>query len=163
MATPSRRLVIDASVGAAAGRTDFPTSRRSRAFLAEVLKISHQVVMTRELAREWDDHETRFSARWRVDMRSRRKVIDLENVENEEVRRQVRSSPAVLKDLHLVEAALATDHIVVSLDERAHRDLAVEATKDVVWVNAAQKGGHAIYWLRNGAPDKEEWKLGWSE
>ena len=27
-------------------------------------------------------------------------------------------------------------------------------------MNAVLEGGHAVYWLRNGAPDKEEWKLG---
>ncbi len=37
MAVPSRRLVVDASIGAAAGLTDFPTSLRSREFLMEVL------------------------------------------------------------------------------------------------------------------------------
>lgn len=93
-------------------------------------------------------------------MRSRRKIVDLGIVENENVRAQVRPSKAVLKDLHLIEAALATDQIVVSLDERAHRELAVEATADVVWVNAVLEGGHALYWLRSGAPKKEEWKLG---
>lgn len=148
--------MVDASIGAAAGLTDFPTSLRSREFLMEVLKISHRVVM----AREWDNHQTRFSARWRAEMRSRRKIVDLEATENAEVRNQVRSSAAVLKDLHLIEAALATDRIVVSLDERARREFAVDASKDIVWVNAVLEGGHALYWLRNGAPDKEEWKLG---
>jgi len=155
MAVPSRRLVDDASIGAAAGLTDFPTSLRSREFLMEVLKISHRVVMTRDLAREWDNHQTRFSARWRAEMRSRRKIVDLEATENAEVRNQVRTSAAVLKDLHLIEAALATDRIVVSRD-----GLVVDASKDIVWVNAVLEGGHAVYWLRNGAPDKEEWRLG---
>lgn len=160
MAVPSRRLVVDASIGAAAGLTDFPTSLRSREFLMEVLKISHRIVMTRDLAREWDNHQTRFSARWRAEMRSRRKIVDVEGIENAEFRSQIRTSAAVLKDLHLIEAALATDRIVVSLDERARRELAVDASKDIVWVNAVLEGGHAVYWLRNGAPDKEEWKLG---
>ncbi len=95
-------------------------------------------------------------------MRSRRKIVDIRR------HRATRSSVSqirdlggrCLKDLHLIEAALATDRIVVSLDERARRELAVDASKDIVWVNAVLEGGHAVYWLRNGAPDKEEWKLG---
>jgi hypothetical protein len=98
--------------------------------------------------------------RWRAQMRIQNKIVDLAATENEDVRRQVTMSPAVQKDLHLVEAALASDKIVVSLDDRAAAQLCVEATQDVVWVNAVAEGGHAIYWLRNGANPVEEWKLG---
>lgn len=116
--------------------------------------------MTRELTGEWNRHESLFTTRWRAEMQSRKKIVAVRDVENEDVRRQVQMSTAVLKDLHLVEAALATDRIVVSLDDRARADLRVEATREVMWVNAVLEGGHAVYWLRNGAPDKEEWKLG---
>ena len=161
MATPSRRLVLDASLASAAGQTLHPNSFRSREFLSEVLKISHQVVMTVALAQEWDRHQSLFAFRWRAEMRSRAKIVDLADIENEEVRRQVAVSKAIQKDLHLVEAALATDKIVVSLDDRAAIQLCVEATKDVVWVNAVAEGGHALYWLRRGAKPVARWKLGY--
>jgi hypothetical protein len=161
MAAPSKCLVIDASIAFAAGQTQHLSSRRSREFLDEVLKISHRAVMTATLIQEWDSHQSLFASTWRAEMRSRDKIVDLGNVENEQVRQQVRLFKAVLKDLHLVEAALATDKIVVSLDDRAAADLRVDATKHVVWVNAVAEGGHAIYWLRAGAKPKEEWKLGY--
>ncbi|HKV39172.1 MAG TPA: hypothetical protein VJX67_08160 [Blastocatellia bacterium] len=161
MATPSRRLVVDASVASAAGRTQHPTSFRSREFLGEVLKISHCAVMTATLAGEWDKHQSLYAARWRADMRSRNKIVDLIALQNDDVRRQVQISKAIEKDLHLIEAALATDKIVISLDDRAQAGLCVDATKEVVWVNAVAEGGHAIYWLRDGAPPKNEWKLGY--
>jgi hypothetical protein len=85
-----------------------PTSFRSREFLGEVLKISHRMVMTVTLAAEWDRHQSLYAARWRAEMRSRKKVVDIADVQNEEVRRQVPVSSAVQKDLHLIEAALAT-------------------------------------------------------
>jgi hypothetical protein len=151
---------VDASLASAAGQTQAPNSFRSREFLAEVLRISHQVVMTAELTAEWDRHQSLFAARWRAEMRTRDKVVDIIVPPNEDVRSQVRMSKAVQKDLHLVEAALATDKIVVSLDDRASRQLCVNETRDVVWVNAVSEGGHAIYWLRNGAPPVEAWKLG---
>ena len=99
-------MVVDASVVSAAGQTLFPASFRSREFLAEVLKISHRIVMTRELTGEWDRHESLFAARWRAEMRSRKKIVDVQGVENEDIRSQVQMSNAVLKALHLVEAAL---------------------------------------------------------
>ena len=159
MALPSRRLVVDASVASAAGETLRPTSFRSREFLGEVLKISHRVVVTVTLAGEWDRHQSLYAARWRAEMRTRNKVVDIADVPNEEVRSQVPSSRAIQKDLHLIEAALATDKVVISLDDRAQADLCVDATKEVTWVNAVAEGGHAIYWLRDGAPPKNEWRL----
>jgi hypothetical protein len=145
MAVPSTRLVVDASVASAAGQTLYPSSFRSREFLAEVLKISHRIVMTAALAEEWDKHQSLFALRWRAQMRSQAKIIDFVDVENVDVRSEVTMSLGVMKDLHLVEAALATDKLVVSLDDRAVAD-----------------GGHAIYWLRAGANPVERWKLGYN-
>ena len=117
--------------------------------------------MTASLSKEWDKHQSRFALKWRAEMRSREKVVDIDEIENLELRTQVKMTKGVEKDLHLVEAALATDTIVVSLDDRAARDLCLEATKEVVWVNAAAEGGHAIYWMRVGANPVEKWKLGY--
>lgn len=153
--------MVDASVASAAGQTLHPSSRRSREFLVQVLKISHRIVMTAALAREWDQHQSLFARTWRASMRSHAKVVDIAPAENADVRRQVDMSPTVMKDLHLVEAALATDKLVISLDDRAREELRVEATKNVTWVNAVAEGGHAIYWLRAGANPVPHWKLGY--
>lgn len=160
MATASKRLVIDASVAAAAGETIKPASRRCREFLDAVLKICHRLAMTAALANEWDAHESLFAARWRAEMTSRGKIVRLTISPNEDLRNQVRSTAAVLKDLHLIEAALAVDGIVVSLDENARGFFRVDAAADVIWLNPVDEGGHAIYWLRQGANPVEEWKLG---
>jgi hypothetical protein len=117
--------------------------------------------MTAELGGEWDKHQSLFALKWRARMRRQAKIVDIVDVDNANVRTQVTMSPAVMKDLHLVEAALATDKLVVSLDDRARAELRVEATKDVTWVNAVADGGHAIYWLRTGANPVERWKLGY--
>src|ERR1700693_6302300 len=125
MAISSRRLAVDASVASAAGQTMYPTSFRSREFLGEVLKIRHRLAMTVTLAAEWDRHQSLYAARWRAEMRTRNKVVDIAEVQNEELRRQVPLSAAIQKDLHLIEAALATDRVVISLDDRAQTDLCV--------------------------------------
>jgi hypothetical protein len=117
--------------------------------------------MTAALADEWDKHQSLFALRWRAEMRSQAKIVDIVDVEHADVRAQVAMTPAVMKDLHLVEASLATDKVVVSLDDRARAELNVEATRDVTWVNAVADGGHAIYWLRGGANPVERWKLGY--
>jgi hypothetical protein len=88
------------------------------------------------------------------------KVVNIEEIPNERVRSQVPKRRAVQKDLHLIEAAIATDNVVVSLDDRAHADFRVEAAANITWVNALDAGGHAAYWLRKGAKPVKRWKLG---
>ena len=163
----SRRLVIDASVASAAGKTQHPRSRRSREFLEAVLKICHRAVLTPELRDEWDRHESQFSATWRAEMRSKQKVIDLQGKRNPEIRTQLdaqslnrTSRRAAEKDLHLVEAAIRTDNIGVSLDDRARELLLMNATAEITWVNAVTVAGDAIYWLKRGAKPLKKWRLG---
>jgi hypothetical protein len=93
-------------------------------------------------------------------MLSRGKVVDIEEIANERVRSQVPKRKAVQKDLHLIEAAMVTDSLVVSLDDHAHADFRVEATANITWFNALAAGGHAIYWLKKGAKPVKRWKLG---
>jgi hypothetical protein len=66
---------------------------------------------------------------------------------------------AVLKDRHLVEAALAAARVVVSLDENARslfracaavRELSV--LRPIVWVNPAFVSEEGLHWLAVGAP-----------
>jgi ABC-type iron transport system FetAB ATPase subunit len=68
---------------------------------------------------------------------------------------------AMLKDVHLLEAALATDEIVVALDETV-RGLFIEAVisvgeiRNVVWVNPDRADEEPLIWLEGGAkPDKK--------
>jgi hypothetical protein len=71
-----------------------------------------------------------------------------------------RPVPVPQKDLHLVEAALVTDRIVISLDETARAELSVPAAAEVMWVHPVDKGGHVVYWLNKGAEPIDAWKLG---
>jgi hypothetical protein len=160
MATVSRRLVIDASVASAAGLAMKPDSRRCREFLQAVLHISHRATMTPLLREEWKRHQSLFARVWLAEMTSKAKVQDIADVRNEELRAQAPGTVSAQKDVHLVEAALATDRIVISLDDRARTELSVPAAAEVMWVHPVDEGGHVIYWLRNGAAPVTEWKLG---
>lgn len=109
----SKILVVDASIVRAAGETGHPISSATRQFLNWVLEICHRVVLTAEIREEWARHESKISRRWRVAMYARRKVIELRIPIDEEFRERL-SRPGrsperrvgVLKDLHLIEAAL---------------------------------------------------------
>ncbi len=63
---------------------------------------------------------------------------------------------AMLKDIHLVEAAIQADKIVSSMDETV-RHCFHEATRkigvlrQIAWVNPCKSQETAIAWLRDGA------------
>ena len=116
--------------------------------------------MTPLLREEWNRHQSLFARAWLAEMTSKAKVEAIADVRNEELRAQAPSSASAQKDLHLVEAALVTDRIVISLDDRARTELAVDAAAEVMWVHPVDEGGHVIYWLNKGAESVEEWKLG---
>jgi hypothetical protein len=168
----SAALVIDASIARAAGETEHPVSSACRSFLQEVLNICHRVVLTPEISAEWKKHRSKFAYGWLASMWARKKVVRPAIVENAELRRTIqsleltdRAREAILKDIHLVEAAFATDHAIASLDETARRHLRliaehVESLKSLVWVNPAKDDEHTTDWLRQGANAEEVRQLG---
>jgi hypothetical protein len=70
------------------------------------------------------------------------------------------------KDIHLIEAALAGDRIVISLDDEARKHFArassvVSMMRDVVWRNPATEVDLEV-WLENGAEAEASTKLGFT-
>ena len=58
----------------------------------------------------------------------------------------------MLKDVHLLEAALATDSIVLSMDDKMFKRLnnhatAIGLTKQVAWMNPEATGEACCRWL----------------
>ena len=107
-------------------------------------------------------------------MFARRKVHYVEIIEDNALRERViqTSNSAderqeLLDDLLLIEAALATDRTVASLDERV-RALFRRATDQVgelraiVWVNPEREEETPLLWLRNGSPAEPERMLGYA-
>ena len=173
--TPSRRLVIDASVARAAGGEEsiHPTGTKCRDFLEAVRTICHRVVMTPEIRDEWHEHQSSFARKWRVRMAARRKVCNVEPYRDESLlgrlQRAARSEKeheAMLDDWHLVEAAMTTDWSVASLDQKVRQLLGpasagVAELKRIVWVNPDQSEENCIGWLEHGAKPEKQRKLGW--
>ncbi len=172
----SKRLVVDASVARSAGSEDAtnPVSQNCRNFLEAVRSISHRIVMTPDIKEEWNKHQSIFASRWRSSMVAKKKLVYYgEIVVDDRLWSKVEDSTefnnqreAMIKDIRLIEAALVTDKIVISLDDKVRKlfaKVAVEVTdlKDIVWVNPAKAEENAIAWLENGAEPEEERKLGY--
>ena len=150
-----RRFVIDANVARSAGRLLPPPRSATSApavsvachqFLNTVRDVGYHVVMTTTIRQEWLRHRSNFSATWLTQMYGRRQVHRHYATPDEKLRTRVASAvsdnrkQAAEKDAHLIEAALATDRLIASQDERARgifreASRGVRELKPIVWVN----------------------------
>jgi len=172
----SKRLVIDASVARSSGGEDatYPTSVHCRDFLQAVLDICHKVVMTPDIKEEWDKHQSIFALRWRRRMVAKGKFVFLNVPADKELWDKIdqiagtdRQRREMFKDLRLLEAAIATDKTVISLDDKTARRFFSQAAseintlKQIVWVNPDKVEEETpIEWLESGAKPEFERLLG---
>jgi len=174
----SKCLVIDASVARAAGppHTSHPTSSNCRNFLENVLKICHRIVMTPEIRTEWDQHQSRFARQWLATMVAKKKLVALKNLPTdsslweclEKIAETDQQRSEIIKDIHLLEAALASDKTIISLDEKTARKfftLAAQTSsilQKIAWVNPDRvEEEQPIAWLERGAIPEEKRLLGY--
>jgi hypothetical protein len=179
----SRCLVVDASVARSATHGENPVSAACRKFLQEVRNICHKVVFTPEIDREWNHNVLRasnpgdevrlmFLFDWLPGMKDRGKIIRLPSPANVALRGKINrlvlpqtSRQTVSDDVHLIEAALAADSVVISRDDEAHHLLqsisgACPEIEKVLWVNPVKDDLEKLDWLRQGARSVKAWQLG---
>ena len=73
----------------------------------------------------------------------------------------------ILKDAHLLEAALVTDKIVASMDREARDTYAsachhIGEIRDIMWINPETEEDSCTGWLKQGAPIEPERQLGYN-
>ena len=170
----SKRLVIGTDVTQSSGDEDAtdPRAIHCRDFLKAVRSQNHRVVMTRETSDEWKRHQSRFALEWRVSMDARRKIDRINPSEDEELQDKVTNTvsdedeiEAMQKDFHLLQAALATDQTITSLDETVRQlfkraSQSVGEIRNIIWVNPDRTAEEQpIAWLQNGAPPEPHRQL----
>jgi hypothetical protein len=167
-------LIIDASIAMAAGETSMhPTSRHCREFLHAVLQVCHRMALTTPIQEEWSRHQSGFARRWRVSMMARKKIEIVEISPHRSLKKRIAGvapSAAVAsvleKDRPLIEAALATDQRIASLDDRVRkhlkeRALSLNELASICWVNPEKTTEGAVAWLERGAPAERTRMLGY--
>ena len=162
----SKRLVIDTDVAQASGGEDAtdPRAIHCRDFLKEVRSLNYRVVMTKEISDEWKRHRSGFAFEWRVSMYARRRVDSINPPKNQTLQDKITTTTSdekeievMEKDFHLLQAALATDQTVISLDETVrqlftHASQRVSEIRHIIWVNPDRTlEEYPIAWLQNGA------------
>ena len=159
-----KRIVIDADIARAAKRSKSPEASNCFDFLVALQQCHHKAVFSGVLWGEWLDNHSRYSWRWMTEMRGRKLVVRIGNPTDDGLREKidrlagnVAELDAMNKDIHLLEAALATDKIVASKEVEAHdlfEDVCsrVGEIRDVMWVNPVVEEESCIVWLKQGAP-----------
>jgi hypothetical protein len=171
--TKSRRLVLDASLMRAVGVSDAVDagSQRCHEFLVKVRAIYHRVFLSSAIETEWMKHRSNVASDWIVSMTGIRKMDFFEISADAGLRLRIQEAatkttwPIMLKDIHLIEAALSSDRRIISLDENAKRHFAtasakIEELRDIIWVNPKDAKADPVGWLERGAPAEKRFKLG---
>ena len=130
--------------------------------------------MTSDIRDEWDKHQSRFAHTWRKNMVAKGKLVPLKDLtvdqtlwkKLEDSATTDKQRAEIVKDICLLEAALATDKIVISLDDNTARKFfskaapQIQELKEVIWVNPDSEQEQPILWLEQGAPYEEKRTLG---
>jgi hypothetical protein len=108
-------------------------------------------------------------------MMKRRQICWIDAPANDELRHNIegyaitiseKRRKAMLKDTHLIEAAILADRIVISADKKIRRYFGEVAHKIqplalIVWANPCISEEMVIDWLQQGAPLEPERLLGY--
>ena len=133
----------------------------------------HKVVLTRAIQAEWNKHQSLATLNWRSTMIAQKIVCLINAPTDENLHQKVEQCAssgnkreAMLKDIHLIEAAFQADRIVISMDETV-RHCFHEATRKIgvlrriAWVNPCKSEETVIDWLQFGAELEKKRLLGY--
>lgn len=177
-ATGSKILVVDASIACAAKNENSldQTAIACIQLLKAVFNGRYGIAMTDEIENEWRvirKDMLSYANKWLALMVNRERVAVLENLIDNVLREKVSktaSNPssriAMQKDIHLLEAALATNKTVLSRDKKCRKYFQQAASvvaeiKPILWANPEEPNDNAITWLERGAPNEQERQLGY--
>ena len=170
-----KQLVVDASVAGAAGgkKATDPVSIHCTEFLETFRdECQHHIVMTSDISEEWDKHQSNFATTWLKSMIAKKRFDYVKPAVNKALSDKIEDTAphenqleVMRKDFRLLEAALATDQTIISLDETIRRHFTraaqrVGEIRDIVWVNPDHtEAEQPLPWLRDGAPPEAHRKL----
>lgn len=165
------QVIIDADIMHSASGRENDLAIRCREILDEVLNSEHELVRTPSMKVEWDNHATRYSLNWLRLMQSRRRLLDIEEVETGLAGAVTNLTilPAekqiMLKDCHLLEAALASGERIISKDEAAyfhfyHASGTISQLRKIMWASPMRPKDTCAEWLAAGAKPETKRKIG---
>jgi hypothetical protein len=176
-----KRLVIDASVVRSASLADDLVAATCWECLEAIYVTCHRAVLTADIEREWNDvalrpasgstARTTYITGWLAAMEARGKLQRQRIPRNRDLRRKINrigldqnDRRELIADIHLIEAAAATDKTILSRDDAARRILSIAVLHlpdlgPIVWCNPVTEHPGVIDWLKAGARTVRAWQL----
>ena len=159
----SRRLVVDTNVAKSASESEKPVSDACRQVLQTMLQEQHRVVMSATQYWEWQKHKSPFTKRWLSQMVGKKLHVVLSPEPDSGLTDRIyalectdKAQAEMLKDVHLLENALATDDVVLSQETNVfglfckYAD-ALRVPRPVAWVNPVDNVPACVAWIQAGA------------
>lgn len=159
----SRRLVVDTNVARSASESQHPISDACRQVLETIQAEQHRVVLSATQYKEWQKHKSSFSRKWLLQMISKKLFESLSPEPDSGLTDRVykldcteRAQAEMLKDVHLLENALATDDAVISQETNVFNLFCtyaegLEIPRPVAWVHPVDSAPACVKWLQGGA------------
>jgi len=151
-------------VARSASESQHPISDACRQVLDAMTTGQHRVVLSKTQYWEWQKHQSGFAKNWLARMMGKKLYVVLNPEADSGLTDRIyrlecteKTRKEMLKDVHLLESALATDHAVVSQETNVlalfttHTE-ALGIPRAVAWVNPAENVTACITWIENGAP-----------
>jgi hypothetical protein len=164
--TTSRRIVVDTNVARSASESQHPVSDACRQVLEAMMTNQHRVVLSATQYWEWQKHQSGYAKNWLARMIGKKLHVVLTPEPNSGLTDAIhklectdKARAEMLKDVHLLESALATDHAVVSQETNVlalftTHTQALGVPRAVTWVNPTKDAPACIAWLEAGAAVK---------
>lgn len=161
------RVVVDADIARSAGASE-GMAKACRAALEAARESSLQLVWTPSIRLEWQRHQSKFARKWLRSMYARKLVHGRTDAPHPGLRSACYALPVesgrttTLKDVHLLEAAIATDQRLLSRDENARTTFSsLEAAAHILgaihWGNPTQPA--CLSWIERGLPTERAFRL----
>lgn len=159
----SRRIVVDTNVARSASESQHPISDACRQALETLQAEQHRIVLSVTQHQEWLKHQSGFSKKWLAQMFSRKLCVRLQPEPDSGLANAIysldctdRARKEMLKDVHLLENALATDDTVLSQEVNVFELFTTHANKlrisrQVAWVHPVTHVPPCVEWLQAGA------------
>lgn len=169
MAPQCRHAIVDANVVGAATADDDASDLRGvacRDALRALRAGSLHIVLTAFLRYEWSCHASGYAREWHRYMAERSRTCE-ENWEfyDTHLRDRVKRVVCSDEDMHLIEAAIATNGVIISSDNRARKRFKraaaiVTELASIAWVDPTRPTDSPIEWIEDGAPEERGRLLG---
>lgn len=142
-----------------------------REFLILMLyNTEHKFAMTVDIKNQWDLVRSKIANQFLSIMSSKNRIETLDSISNNikiefqnlELSQNIRVS--LEKDIHLIEAALEVDKIVISKDKKARLNFCIISDdlndiKRIMWANPTVIEDDTMSWLEMEMPDDNNKKL----